>query len=66
MLICTVPNVDKYPVNQWICEDKDSDDREAESEADKDREADKELTVAEDKEPIVSDLNGRWRKSFSR
>ena len=57
--MCTANNVDKDPVDQWIGEDKDPDDREAEREADKDREADKELTVAEDKEPVVSDLNGR-------
>ena len=44
--MCTATNVDKDPVDQWIGEDKD-------------READKELTVAEDKEPVVSDLNGR-------
>ena len=57
--MCTATNVDKDPVDQWIGEDKDLDDREAEREAYKDREADKELTVAEDKEPVVSDLNGR-------
>ena len=57
--MCTVTNVDKDPVHQWIGEDKDPDDREAEREADKDMEADKELTVAEDKEPVDSDLNGR-------
>ena len=57
--MCTANNVDKDPVDQWIGGDKDPDDREAEREADKDREADKELTVAEDKEPVVSDLNGR-------
>ena len=55
--MCTATNVDKDPVDQWIGEDKDPDDREAEREADKDREADKKLTVAEDKEPVVSDLN---------
>ena len=54
--MCTVTNVDKDPVDQWIGEDKHPDDREAESEADKDREADKELTVAEDKEPADSDF----------
>ena len=66
--MCTIPDVDKDPVNPWIGEEKDYEDsgeekypdnREVEREADKDREVDKEPTVAEEEVPVVSYLNGR-------